>query len=429
MGRVDTPRLTPYSVGMPAIGAHGGALPLDAGVGSGSLPTTAEVAVLGAGILGSLTALQCARRGLSVTLIESESAIWTRASLHNEGKVHLGHVYALGSAATRRTLLADALAFANDIENALGESIDWNAIRTPAFRYIVMPDSQLSVDALAARYRETDDAYRHLGMPSYLGEALDSLAETVPGLDEQSGLPCFLTAERAVDPITLRAIISDRIDRDPRVQVALNSDVRRVAPSDNGASVEVASGGSVCVLKARIVIDCRWERQGADIEGRARETRNIRVKAAVRLLTDSPVPTATLVAGPYGDLVQHRDYAYVSWYPEARLHHEFATGPSPSAERALSTVESQSVVDAQVTALRRFGWLQGNVEVLGGVGGFILGAGAHDIVHPDSLLHDRDASGLERFGTVLLPRSFKFSSAPAAARRAADAASKELRAL
>lgn len=414
---------------MPAIGAQGGALSLDDAVPSGTLPATTEVAVLGSGILGSLTALQCARRGLSVTLIERESAIWTRASLHNEGKVHLGHVYALGGSATRRALLVDALAFATEIESALDENVDWNAIRTPPFRYIVMPDSQLSVDAFAAQNREIDETYRDLGTPSYLGETLESLATSSMTLDEQSGLPSFTTAERAVDPIALRAIISDRIDRDPGIEVLLGSEVRRVVTSDTDARVDVRRDSSVSSLHSRIVIDCRWENQGAGIDGRRRIDRNIRVKAAVRLRTDSPVPTATLVAGPYGDLVQHRDYAYVSWYPEARLHHEFAPEPSTSAERALPLVASQAVIDAQVNALRGFGWLLGDVEVVDGVGGFILGAGAHDISHPASLLHDRDASGLERFGTVLMPRSLKFSSGPAAARCAAEAALELVRAV
>lgn len=392
------------------------------------VPAQTEVAVLGAGILGSLTALQCARRGLSVMLIERESEIWTRASLHNEGKVHLGLVYALGSAGTRRAMLEDALTFSDDIERALDERVVWRGLRTSRFSYIVMPDSQLDVSALRNRYQELDEVHRDLGRPDYLGEPLDSLAEVNPTTDAQSGLPCFRTAERAIDPIALRAIVKDRLVRDPHVQISLGSEVRRVAQVDTGARVDVHSDGLRASMHARVVIDCRWENQGADIASHQREARNIRVKAAVRLRTDSPVPTATLVAGPYGDLVEHREYTFVSWYPAARLHHQYAAEPSPSAELALSAVSSRHVIDEQLKALRSFGWLQGNVEVIDGVGGFIIGAGSHDISHPASLLHDRDASGLHRDGAILLPRSFKFSSAPAAARRAADAAHDFLRA-
>lgn len=399
----------------------------DGGAQTSDLPAQTEIVVVGAGILGSLTALHCARRGLSVLLIEREPALWTRASLHNEGKVHLGHVYALGSAATRRALLADALAFSAEVERALDDRVDWSAIRTPPFSYIVMPDSQLAPEGLAARYRAIDDAHHDLGRPSYLGETLETLAAVTPSVDEHSGFPCFTTAERAVDPIALRAIIVDRLERDPGVEIALNADVMQIAESGGGATVEVEAGGSRGIVAARAVIDCRWENQGADIAGRNREPRNIRVKAAVRLRVDEPVPTATLVAGPYGDLVQHRDYAYVSWYPAARLHHEFSTRPSPSAEVALRSAAQPSVIQRQLRALRDFGWLRGDVEVLDGVGGFILGAGALDIADPRSMLHDRDASGVERYGAIYLPRSLKFSSAPAAASSTAEAVWRKVR--
>lgn len=381
-----------------------------------------EVAVLGAGILGCLTALHCARLGLTVTVVEREPSMWQRASLHNEGKVHLGLVYAQGSATTREALLRDALRFAPEIEHALDAQVDWPALRTNGFRYMVMPDSQRDASALAARYAEVDEAHRRWGRPAYLGEYVERLVESATVVDEQSGLPCFVTAERAIDPIALRAIVLDRLARETNVEVLLSTTAQQVEQSDGGPRITLSDGDVTTSLRARTVIDCRWEHQGAGIDNRSAPLRNVRVKAAVRLLVDAPVPTATLVSGPYGDLVQHRDYAYVSWYPEARLHHEFSTEPSPEADAALARVTSAPVIEAQLRSLRSFGWLPSDVRVIEGVGGFILGDGPHDIAHHASGLHDRAAAGLERHGDVLVPRSFKFSSAPVAARQAAEAA-------
>lgn len=393
-----------------------------------------DVVVLGGGILGCLTALQCARRGLTVTLVEREPQLWSRASLHNEGKVHLGLVYALGSAETRRALLADALSFAPDLEAALGHGVDWAELQTPGFRYVVMPDSVLDADALAKRYRELDDAYRDAGSPAYLGEQLEALVDLEPSIDEQSGLPFFTTAERAVEPIALRSLVRAQLDDEPSITLALGTTARRITQGPRGPIVELdghgngdgdghgdGDGGSVS-QSTRLVIDCRWEQQGVGVEGRAASPRNVRVKAAVRARSAVAVPTSTLVAGPFGDLVQHRDHVYLSWYPDARLHHEFAAAPSDAAAASLSRVDDPMIIEAQVNALRRYGWLQHDLEIIEGVGGFILGEGQHDIAHRESGLHDRHGSGLDRYGDVLVPRSFKFSSAPAAARRAGRAA-------
>lgn len=403
-----------------------GATPLTgatvAGVPAPGIPARTEVAVLGAGILGCLTALQCARHGLTVTLVEREAAIWQRASLHNEGKVHLGLVYAQGSPETRRALLQDALLFAPEIERALDAAVDWSALRTPGFRYIVMPDSQLDVAALALRFAEVDDAHCEAGRLAYLGEKVARLVDREPMIDEQSGLPCFSTAERAVDPVALRTLVLDQLEREPAIELLLSTTVTGVEQVDGGVRIGLGGDDAPTSMRARTVIDCRWEQQGSDVVGRVLAKRNVRIKAAVRLRTGTPVPTATLVSGPYGDLVQHHDYAYVSWYPDARVHHEFSTRPGPEAEAALARVASAPVIEAQLTALRSFGWLAGEVRVVEGVGGFILGEGPHDITRSDSRLHDRAAAGLDRHGDVLLPRSFKFSSAPAAAHRAARAA-------
>ena len=50
--------------------------------------------MLGAGLQGACIALELARRGAKVDLYERNEACVAEASAHNEGKVHLGFVYA-----------------------------------------------------------------------------------------------------------------------------------------------------------------------------------------------------------------------------------------------------------------------------------------------------------------------------------------------
>ena len=52
------------------------------------------IAVLGAGLQGACIALELARRGHEVDLIDQDVQPLNRASLRNEGKIHLGFVYA-----------------------------------------------------------------------------------------------------------------------------------------------------------------------------------------------------------------------------------------------------------------------------------------------------------------------------------------------
>jgi glycine/D-amino acid oxidase-like deaminating enzyme len=55
---------------------------------------TRRVAVIGAGIMGGATALFLARRGVEVVLFEAAPAPFAGASRWNEGKIHLGFLYA-----------------------------------------------------------------------------------------------------------------------------------------------------------------------------------------------------------------------------------------------------------------------------------------------------------------------------------------------
>ena len=56
--------------------------------------TSKRVAVLGAGFQGACIALELARRSVTVDLYERNPTCLAEASTHNEGKIHLGFVYA-----------------------------------------------------------------------------------------------------------------------------------------------------------------------------------------------------------------------------------------------------------------------------------------------------------------------------------------------
>jgi glycine/D-amino acid oxidase-like deaminating enzyme len=53
-----------------------------------------RVAVLGAGIQGACTSLELALNGVEVDLYDKNGRPLAGTSSHNEGKIHLGYVYA-----------------------------------------------------------------------------------------------------------------------------------------------------------------------------------------------------------------------------------------------------------------------------------------------------------------------------------------------
>ena len=111
-----------------------------------------RVAILGAGIMGSSTALSIARNGIEVSLFDSKSEPFSGASKWNEGKIHLGYLYASDtSMKTARRVIPGGLAFKQLTETLIGTSIE-PAITTVDDTYLCHRNSVVGPDAMEAYY-------------------------------------------------------------------------------------------------------------------------------------------------------------------------------------------------------------------------------------------------------------------------------------
>ena len=83
-----------------------------------------EVAILGAGILGSSLALYLAKNNISVKVFDREARPFSRASRWNEGKIHLGYLYGADpSLSTAKKLIPAGLSFPGLVKDILGFDI------------------------------------------------------------------------------------------------------------------------------------------------------------------------------------------------------------------------------------------------------------------------------------------------------------------
>ncbi len=400
-----------------------------------------DIAVVGGGIVGATAALLAARRGWRVTLFEAEPRLWTRSSAANEGKVHLGPVFALGDDATVELMQRGAFSFADVLDEACGSPLPWADLVTDAFDYLVMPDSLLTPDELSARYRRMNERLA-TGRGTYLGESLRRVADPTERRDGRSGLPAFHTTERAVDPTRLGNLVCEAIMADPLITVRAGCRVHRVCLDEargRGSLVAWSAAGELLEDCFDAVVNAAWDGQEVLLPRRDRVARNFRLRCAIRLHLPAPAEhvgvgvarwaPVTLVQGPYGDVVAHRDHVYASWYPVGRLTNEHGPSPSTHARQELASLAGRGdLVESQLQPLRDLGLLP---EVAGEwrasvVGGFIAGHGTLDIDLRESRLHHRAEFGPRRVGGMVVATNFKLTTAPLAAQLAVDTVAREV---
>jgi glycine/D-amino acid oxidase-like deaminating enzyme len=398
-------------------------------------------AILGAGLTGCCIALELARRGHPVTLIEQDVEPMRRASLRNEGKIHLGLVYANDETlATGLLQLRSALRFRGLLERWLGARV--RRIRaSTAFTYLVANDSLLEPDRLRDFYRRIEEACRDelAADPTldYLGSRPERLVEDpVPGEPERHFTPgrfrhAFRTAERAIDTDDLAREVRGAIADTPLIRVCSGHAVRGIARHGDSLVVEGVAQDGPFALPARQVVNATWERRlaldrafGLSVpEGLLH-----RLKYRVIVRPTVPMekaPSVTMVIGRYGDVVVRPDgTVYLSWYPAGLQGWSSETEP-PRDWDAACRGEPPPEVAARVareTIAAISAWMPAiaNAEPLAVDAGSIVAYGRTDVDDEASGLHRRTRVGVRSSGAYHSVDPGKLTTAPAFALEAAD---------
>src|SRR4051794_23872725 len=184
-----------------------------------------HVAVLGAGIMGCSLALSLARRGARVTLLDAAPQACAGASRWNEGKIHLGYLYAADpSLATARLVLDGGLAFKPLTERLIGQALD--GVTSPADDvYLVHRRSVVDAAAMARYYAGVSALVReHAGAAGYLCPVTQASAHRLSGTelraicDTPEIVAGFRVPERSVATTWIADRLVAAVAAEPRIE-------------------------------------------------------------------------------------------------------------------------------------------------------------------------------------------------------------------
>jgi glycine/D-amino acid oxidase-like deaminating enzyme len=404
-------------------------------------PGRTDILILGAGLQGAGIALELASRGVGVTLIDQDHRPLNRASLRNEGKIHLGFIYANDrSLGTAYRQLEGALRFRRIVSSWLGGALEWLAPSTPS-HYLVANDSIVATDRLARHYaaveahgiQELEKAQDldYLGArPRRLVRKLET-DEIAAHFDPGRFVAGFATAERALDSDLLAISLRRALSASRHVEFVPCHMARHVGEEADGFRVEGDGPGGTWRIHARQVVNATWERRLAlDRQIGMPPPEGLLHRLKYRVIARLPEelregPSVSMVLGRYGDVVVRRDgTAYLSWYPAGLRGWSHDIEP-PAEWDAPCRGEVSDALAREIAAdiiHAIAAWYPGieRCEPLRVDAGAIVAIGHSDVDDATSGLHDRSRIGVRSRGGYHTVDPGKLTTAPLFAIEVAD---------
>lgn len=374
-----------------------------------------RVAILGAGLTGTGTALELAAHGVSVTLIDQDEQPMNRASLRNEGKIHLGLLFANDRTfESARLQLQGALIFRKLLAGWVGQRANTLPRSTP-FLCLVAPDSILGLHQLASHYAAVDAAYVAYTAGNstldYLGDRPATLWEPCPlsqvasFIRSDRFLGGFRTAELAIDTAALAAIVRGAVESCSNIQFLKRHRVRSVDRLNGLFRIEGESPDGAWNIEADQVVNALWEHRMAvdqmvGVPVAAGWVHRLKYRLIARLPPRlQGAPSVTIVIGSYGDVVVRRDgTVYLSWYPVALRGWTHDISPPDSwnapCRGELADEEARSIAADVLSAIDAWYPGIGDSQPLLVDAGAIVAYGRTDVDDASSALHTRSRVGV-----------------------------------
>lgn len=389
--------------------------------------------MLGAGIMGASVALYLLRRGHQVTLFDEAPEPMSGASRWNEGKIHLGFLYAAdGSLRTAQKLLGGGLAFQRLTEELLDTSIAGVATQSDDL-YLVHRKSVVPPDAMAAYFdRVTTLLLEHPGAASYFGgptRARRLQSDAFAALQTGPEIVAALAApERSVDTQFVADRFVDALAAQPNLETVFGQRVTHIAINEaKGTERWQVTTGALRHGPFAGVVNALWQSlPGLDekigIAGGTDISHRFRVSVFVETDRRFDLPSAVVCAGPFGDVKAYPGGRYyLSWYEHGLLASgaEREPPPTPVLDDARKAAIKSRILQRLSEAL------PGAANVCNGAistrveGGWVLALGGGALDDPRASIHRRDRFGIARRGKYVSVNTGKYSMAPFLAREVA----------
>ena len=387
--------------------------------------------VLGGGIQGCCIALMLRKHGYDVKIVDKSNDIINRASLNQEGKIHLGFIYGLdASLKTGKKLLLDALYFAPYLEYLLGKKVNWEKLKSTNFNYLVAKDSMLSPDEVETYFQTLQTIYRQYLEDenlTYLGKKPNTIFKKIslpPQVNPDFFEACFATEEVAIHHKSIKEIIKTKIQSE-NISLCLNQYVTSAKRTTNGFMVETHSeDDGIQHLESDVVFNCLWEgrmildkQMGMQVE----KGYNLRLKYGIiakPLKSDRRLPSFSVIQGPYGDFVNFHQSkeTYFCWYPSSMkgmvIDQSIPTSWDEACDGKIPQTVRQKLVNENFKHFKRLIPTLSDFQVLSIKAGVIVAKGHHDIHHMDSKLHERNESPITQSDGYFSINTSKYTSAP-----------------
>jgi glycine/D-amino acid oxidase-like deaminating enzyme len=390
-----------------------------------------HVAILGGGLQGCSIAIVLADLGARVTIFDRNSELLKGAAVANEGKIHLGYMYAGDpTLRTARIMARGALTFAPFLARYLDLPYADLSTSTPAV-YVVHRKSQKQPDEvgryLASVHSIVADAASEFG-DTYFGMDLRkpirqwTASEIENELNSAEVSAAFASPEVAIDPAALGRLVRDRIKHTSLIDFRAEHEVLAV---EGGDPLVVVSRNAGLISRERFdhVVNALWEGRIALDSARGLAPKRpwihrLKYGVIIRHTPNSSVHRSiTVVLGPFGEVVCNSGGSiYLTWYPHClrAVSHDVApprwcTEPKEPARSEIIRGTFNAL--AEILPVLRTCEIDQTADV-SVRGGTIVAWGKTDIRDPLSELHHRYDIGVTSAGRYHTIDPGKLTMAP-----------------
>ena len=272
---------------------------------------TYDFLIIGGGIFGSYAALHCARKGYSVCLLEKEDALFKKASVVNQARLHAGYHYPRSVATARMS----------DDNKARFTREHKDFIFTEFEKYY-------AVD----RYGSFTDDRQFQRFCEYLDIRCEEV-KNHPLFNYDRLEAIYRTTEHTFDPFLMRNFYRKSLEEEKNITIKLNSQITEVCVKDQGSwTVSIREGEDSRELKCHSAINATYSGTNAILPLFGFEDWDLQHEISEIGLVQAPQIAnigLTVMDGPFGSIMPYGRSGLLSISSVAYTHHKISYANRP----------------------------------------------------------------------------------------------------